>query len=103
LAIARALTQGATWTNQAIEKDDQLATSASTPQYLPGDTVVMQAAGDLRKGITVNGKLKQMCSRYRWRGRRGKTLRVAADALILKTGDQDGVRAAFEQVLERQV
>jgi hypothetical protein len=30
-----------------------------------------------------------MHSRYRWRGSRGKTLREAADALIVKTGDQD--------------
>ncbi len=40
--------------------------------------------------------------RYRWRGRRGKTLREAADALIIKTADRDGVRATFEPVLERQ-
>jgi hypothetical protein len=35
-------------------------------------------------GITVNGKVKQMHSRYRWRDRRGKTLREASDALIVK-------------------
>jgi hypothetical protein len=37
-----------------------------------------------------------MHSRYRWRDRRGTTLREAADALIVKTGDQDEVRAAYE-------
>jgi hypothetical protein len=77
-------------------------------QYLPGDeTVVMKAAGDLRgaageakgvrwsrcggseDGITVNGRAKQMRPRCRWRDRRGKTLREAADALVVKTGDQD--------------
>ncbi|MGB7146465.1 hypothetical protein [Mycobacterium sp.] len=30
-----------------------------------------------------------MYSRYRWRDSRGKMLREAADALIVKTGDQD--------------
>ncbi|MDT7739436.1 MAG: hypothetical protein QOK09_2805, partial [Mycobacterium sp.] len=37
-----------------------------------------------------------MHSRYRWRDRRRTTLREAADALIVKTGDQDEVRAAYE-------
>jgi hypothetical protein len=35
-------------------------------------------------------------SRYRRRDRRGKTLREAADALIVNTGRPDQVRAAFE-------
>jgi hypothetical protein len=45
-----------------------------------------------------HGKRKgeQVHSRYRWRGRRGKTLREAVDALIVNTGRQDQVRPAFE-------
>ena len=52
--------------------------------------------------ITVNGNVRRKHSRYRWCDRCGKTLREAADAKV-KTGDQGGVRAAFEQVLERQL
>jgi hypothetical protein len=37
-----------------------------------------------------------MHSRYRWRGRRGKTLCEAVDALIVNTGHQDQFRPAFE-------
>jgi hypothetical protein len=33
-----------------------------------------------------------MHSRYPWRGRRGKTLREAVDALIVNTGHQDQAR-----------
>jgi hypothetical protein len=44
--------------------------------------------------ITVNGDVRQKHSRYR--DRRGKTLREAADALIVTTGNQDEVRAAYE-------
>jgi hypothetical protein len=38
----------------------------------------------------------KMHSRYRWRGRRGKTRREAVDALIVNTGHQDQFRPAFE-------
>lgn len=34
---------------------------------------------------------------------RGKTLQQAADHLISKTGDRDGVKAAFEQLLDREL
>ena len=64
--------------------------------------MAMVAVWRFRRGITVNGKVKQIHSRYRWCDRCGKTLREAADAKV-KTGDQGGVRAAFEQVLERQL
>jgi hypothetical protein len=56
----------------------------------------MVAVWRFRRGITLNGKVKQMHIRDRWRDRRGKTQREAADALIAKTGDQDEVRAALE-------
>ena len=38
----------------------------------------------------------KMHSRYRWRGRRGTTLREAVDALIVNTGHQDQFRPAIE-------
>lgn len=48
-----------------------------------------------RRGIPVKQRTEPMHSRYRWRDRRGKTLREAAEALIVRTGPQDQVRAAF--------
>jgi hypothetical protein len=50
----------------------------------------VKAAGDLR------GAAGQAKGRYRWRNRRGKTLRGAADGLIVKTGHQYQVWAASE-------
>jgi hypothetical protein len=63
---------------------------------------VLPSGGDGRQGggsgggITVNGKVQQMHPQYRWRDRRGKTLPEAADAVIVKTGDQGEVRATYE-------
>ena len=58
--------------------------------------MVKVAVWRFRRGITVNGKVTQMHPRYRWRDRRGKRLREAADSLIVETGDQDEVRVAYE-------
>jgi hypothetical protein len=116
----------ATWTNQALEGATGWFLAHRTATPAGDDTVVVNAASELMgdageargvlpsgdgrgmavpKGrvITVNGKVKQMHSRYQWWDRRGKTLRKAADALIVKNGNHDGVRAAFEQVLERRL
>jgi hypothetical protein len=65
--------------------------------------VVKVAVWRFRRGITVNSKVTQMHSRYRWRDRRGKTLCEAADSLIVETGDQDEVRAACETSIREEV
>jgi hypothetical protein len=48
-----------------------------------------------RGAITVNGKVQQKYSRCRNAIAAGKALREAADALIVKTADHNGVRTAF--------
>jgi hypothetical protein len=60
----------------------------------------MVAVWRFRRGITVNGKVKQMHSRYRWRDSRGKTLPEAADALIVKTGDQPRAEPRMKRTRE---
>jgi hypothetical protein len=47
--------------------------------------VVKLAVWRFRRGVTVNGEVTQMHPRYRWRDRRGKTLRKAAESPIVET------------------
>jgi hypothetical protein len=65
--------------------------------------VVKVAVWRFRRGITVNGKVTQMQSRYRWRDRCGKELPEAADALIVKTVTKTRSGPRMKQVLERQL